>query len=437
MMYQKWIELGKAKGITDLEVFAVRNKSLKLSVYQNKLDQHVQSDVEIVTIRGIYANKLSAIRFENFAEANVSEMLDQLIENAKSLTVIEPAIIYEGSVSYPEIKDELFDFGNVPVIEKINLLKDLESLILKEPLCSQVQTSIYQEVDTKTTLVNSKGLNLSRHNTYAYAYAIGVFKKDDDVKTAHDIKLAKKFEEFNAIEMAQKTVEKGVAKLGGKSIASKAYPTVFSNEMFGDLLEAFTNVFSGETAYRNLTALKDKVNEKVAGEDINIIDDPLHPQAYFKTGFDDEGVACKKRYVIENGVFKGFNHNLKTASIFKQEPTGNGFSSGISVTNFYLEPKDKDFDTLISTIEDGVYITDMIGFHAGVKTVSGEFSVQASGFKIIKGKIDHAVKMIVISGNFFDVLNQVKGIGSDLKFGLSGIGSPSVYVESIMIGGEA
>ncbi len=436
-MYKKWIELGLAKGITDLEVYAVRNKSLKLTVYQNKLDQHVQSDVEVVTIRGIYDNKLSTVRFENLSDSNVSAFLDQLIENAKSLTVVEPAIIYEGSESYPEVKDELFDFDAVPVIKKIDLLKTLESKILENPKCTQVQTTMYQEIDTETTLVNSKGLNLSRHNKYAYAYAIGVFKEDEDIKTAYDIKLVKDFNLFNAEEMAEATVEKGVAKLGGKSIPSKAYPTVFSNEMFADVLEVFTSIFSGEAAYRNLTPLKDKVNQKIALESINLIDDPLHPDAHFKTGFDDEGVACAKRYVVENGVFKGFNHSLKTASIFKEVPTGNGFHGGISVTNFYLEPKEKDFDALIADIKDGVYITDLIGLHAGVKTVSGEFSLQAGGFKIKDGKLDHPVKMIVISGNFFDVLNQVEGIGNDLKFGLSGVGSPSVYVKSIMVGGEA
>lgn len=436
-MYKKWIELGLAKGITDLEVYAVRNKSLKLSVYQNKLDQHVKSDVEVVTIRGIYDNKLSTVRFENLSDQNVSDMLDQLIENAKSLTVVEPAIIYEGSKSYPEVKDELFDFDLVPVVEKIDLLKRLESEILKNPQCTQVQTTLYQEVDTKTTLVNSKGLNLSRHNKYAYAYAIGVFKQDEDVKTAYDIKLAKNFNEFDAMKMAKTTIEKGVAKLGGKSIPSMAYPTVFSNEMFADILEVFSTIFSGEAAYRNLTPLKDKVNQKIALETINLIDDPLHPDAHFKTGFDDEGVACAKRYVVENGVFKGFNHSLKTASIFNETPTGNGFRGGVSVTNFYLEPKDVDFKNLISEIKDGLYITDLVGLHAGVQTVSGEFSLQAGGFKIKDGKLDHPVKMIVISGNFFDVMNQVKGIGNDLKFGLSGIGSPSVYIESIMVGGEA
>ena len=436
-MYQEWIDLGLSKGITDLQVFSVRNKSLKLSVYQGKLDQHVVSDVESVTVRGIYDNKLSTVRFENFSHQNVSKMLDQLIENAKALTVVEPAIIFAGSKSYPEVKDELFDFGSVPVTEKIDMIKKLEQHILNNEFVTQVQATMYQELDTKTTLVNSKGLHLERHNTYAYAYAIGVFQKGEDIKTAYDIKLAKKFSEFNPVEMAETTIKQGVSKLGGTSIKTGSYPVVFSNEMFADVLDVFTSIFSGEAAYRNLTPLKDKVGKQIAGTHINLIDDPLHPDAYFKNPFDDEGVACQKRYVVKNGVFTGFNHSLKTASIFKEEPTGNGFNGGISTTNFYIEPTMTTFDDLIIDIKDGVYITDLVGLHAGVKVVSGEFSLQASGFKIVNGKMDHPVKMIVVSGNFFEALNHVTGIGSDFKFNLSGIGSPSVYIESLMIGGEA
>ena len=436
-MYQNWIDLGKAKGITDLEVFAVRNKSLKLSVYQGKLDQHVQSDVQHVTIRGIYNQKLSTVRFENLATTNVDHMLEKLKANADALTVVEPAIIYDGSKSYPEVKDELFDFGTVPVTQKIELLQSLEAGILKNELVTQVQATQYQEIDTETVLVNSKGLELKRHNTYAYAYAVGVFKKDEDIKTAYDIKLAKSFDQFNVDEMIETTIHKGVSKLGGTSVKSGAYPVVFSNEMFADILGVFTSIFSGEAAFRNLTNLKDKVGQKVFGENINLIDDPLHKDAHFKNPFDDEGVACAKRYVVNQGVFTGFNHSLKTAAIFKQEPTGNSFGGSIQPTNFYLDPSETSFDEMIQSIDEGIYITDLVGLHAGVKTVSGEFSLQAGGFKIKQGKIDHPVKMIVVSGNFFEAMNKVIGIASDLKFSLSGVGSPSVFVESLMIGGEA
>jgi PmbA protein len=45
--------------------------------------------------------------------------------------------------------------------------------------------------------------------------------------------------------------------------------------------------------------------------------------------------------------------------------------------------------------------------------------------------------MIVVSGNFFELMNNVLSIANDLKFELSGVGSPSVLVKSLMIGGEA
>ncbi len=436
-MYQDWLKLGLSKGITDLEIYAVKNRSLKLSLYQQKLDQHVESLVESVTIRGIYNQKLSTVRFENLSLSHVNQKLDQLIENAKALTVVEPAIIYEGSKDYPTVEEDNFDFMSIPVIDKINLLKSLEQGILNCTSVSQVQTTQYQEIESVTTLVNSKGLNLSRRQSYAYAYAIGVFKKDEsDIQTAYDIKLAKTFSDFNVDDMIKTTLDMGLAKLGGKSIPTKSYPVIFSNEMFSDILNVFSSIFSGEAAYRNMTSLKTKVKEQIFDSKINLINDPLHLNAFFKVPFDDEGVACKKRYVVDKGVFTGFNHNLKTAKLFNTEPTGNGFGGGIQMSNFVLEPGVTSLEEMIKGIDDGVLITDLIGLHAGVKTISGEFSLQASGQKIENGKIVHPVKMIVVSGNFFEMMNKVITLGSDLKFNLSGVASPSVLIESLMISGE-
>lgn len=436
-MTQSWLKLGLSKGITDLEIYKVKNRSLKLTVYQNKLDQHVESLVESVTIRGVYQNKLSTVRFENLSLSNVDRMLDQLIENAKALTVVEPAIIYEGSKAYPVVNETLFDFNSVSIVEKIDLLKKLEQGILKGEFVSQVQTTQYQEVESETTLVNSKGLNLSRRQSYAYAYAIGVFKKDDsDIQTAYDIKLAKQFSDFKVDEMIHTTLSMGQQKLGGKSLPTRAYSVLFSNEMFSDILNVFSNIFSGESAYRNMSPLKNKVGEKIFDSKVNLINDPLHEQAFFKVPFDDEGVACQKRAVVKDGVFTGFNHNLKTAKLFNTEPTGNGFGGGIQMSNFVLEPGNTKFEDMVQSIEDGVLITDLIGLHAGVKTISGEFSLQASGQKIEQGKIVHSVKMIVVSGNFFEMMNQIITIGNDLKFNLSGVASPSVLVKSLIISGE-
>lgn len=436
-MYQRWIKKGLEKGLTDLEIYAVKSKELSLSIYEGKVEEYSKSELHEVAIRGIYNNKFTAISAENLADENIDKLLDKLIENAKSLTIDEPAIIYEGSKSYPVVHDTVFDFDKIPFEAKVEYLLTLESELKKCEYIAQVESANYGETYVETNLVNSKGLNLSRVKSYAYGYAFGVFQKDQDTKTAYKIKVVKDFKDFDPVAQAEETIKEGVSKLGGLEIVSNTYPVVFSNEKFANLLSAFSSIFSGTAAHRKMSALVGKEGEKIALDNITITDDPLSTEAVFQYAFDDQGVACKTKNIIENGVFKGFIHDLKTAAIFNVEPTGNSFGGRVSTTNFYLQPGEISFEELISPIEDGLYITDLQGLHAGVQPISGSFNLQASGYKIINGKVDHPVKMIVVSGNFFEILKSIKGLGNDLKLSeLSGYGSPSVYVGNLAIGGK-
>jgi PmbA protein len=304
------------------------------------------------------------------------------------------------------------------------------------PQLKQVQSVVYQESDVQTSLINSKGIDLSQRSTYAYAYAVGVFHEDDDIQSAMEITLAKTFEELDAKAIASETIDKGVKKLGGTSLASKRYPVVFENKTFGSILGAFGSNFSAESAYRNLSPLKDKVGTSIAKSFVQLIDDPLTKEAFQQMAFDHEGVACRTKNIIKDGVFQGFLHNLKTASIFQQEPTGNSFGGGISATNLVMKPGSKSFDELLAPIQDGVYINNLMGLHAGVKTSSGDFSIQASGFKIEQGQLTRPVKMIVVSGNFFTMMNEIEGLDNELAFNLSSIAAPNVYIKELGIAGE-
>ncbi|MDL2292395.1 TldD/PmbA family protein [Acholeplasma sp. OttesenSCG-928-E16] len=435
-MYQKWIELGLSKGLKALEIYAVKSISLNVTVYQGKVDKCVKSEVEQATIRGIYRGKMGSVSIENFNDQDVSNYLDELIANAKVVTVSEPAIIYKGAKKYPTVADEKSDLSEVPLSAKIDFAKKLEAEVLKNKYCAQVQSTIYIESQTVTRIVNSKGLNLTRNANYCGAYAVGVFAKGEDIQTAYDIKIVKNFHELDPVAMGKATVKKGVAKLGGSSLPSGEYPVVFDNTTFADILSVYSSIFSAEACYRNLTPLKGKVGEKIALESITLVDDPLNKKALFKIPFDDEGVPCKKKKLIDKGVFTGFINNLKSAKLLGDKPSGNGFHGSVSPTNLILEPGKLSLKDLLAPIKDGIYITELSGLHAGVNTSSGDFSLQAAGFKIKDGKLDHPVKMIVVSGNFFTLLNNVAGIGKDLKLNEDGLGSPSVHISSLMIGGQ-
>jgi|SRR5690554_193679 len=434
--YNKWIDLGLKKGLEDIEVHILETTNLSLNVYEGKVDQNEISKSKKAIIKGIYNKKAAQVSVENLSDENINVMIDKLLDSAKNVTSKEPALIFEGSKEYVEVEEDLFDFSTIDPTTKVETLINIEKGIYENELVKKVQTVSYSESESKTTIVNSKGLNLSRHSTYATIYAIGVYEKDEQIKSGLSYQLVKKYNDIDVNKLINENIEIGTAQLGAKSITSGKYPVVFDNEQFGNVLSVFSSIFSGEAAFRNLTKLNDRQGQKIASDIVNLVDDPFHEKALFKVPFDDEGVATKRRQWIKDGVFTGFAHNLKTSTIFNEEPTGNGFRHGISASNLVLEPQDYSLEDLYEGIEKGLYITDLVGLHAGVETVSGDFSLQAAGFEIIDGKLGRPVDMIVVSGNFFDLLNNIEKIANNLIFGLSGVGTGAVKIKELVIAGE-
>jgi len=175
---------------------------------------------------------------------------------------------------------------------------------------------------------------------------------------------------------------------------------------------------------------------------ITIVDDPLHRDAINLQPFDDEGVACYRKTVVEKGVFKTLLHNLKTAKYFKTTSTGNGFKPSVAATvnvsgtNLLIEPGEKTLAQLVSETQEGLLITELAGLHAGANPITGDFSAQSSGFLIKDGKIDRPVNLIVVSGNFLKMMNDVESVGSDLKLGYNGIGTPSIKFVGLQVSGK-
>ena len=85
---------------------------------------------------------------------------------------------------------------------------------------------------------------------------------------------------------------------------------------------------------------------------------------------------------------------------------------------------------------NGLWITDITGLHAGANTVSGDFSLSAEGFLVQDGAVGQPVEQITIAGNFYELLQRIEEVGSDLYFTSSGNGAPSVRVRQMDIAGK-
>ena len=122
------------------------------------------------------------------------------------------------------------------------------------------------------------------------------------------------------------------------------------------------------------------------------------------------------------------------------KPTGNRirgsyqYQGGIGSTNVYLKPGDAYPETLFAGIDRGFYLKVVFGLHAGVDSVSGDFSLPAAGFLIENGEISTPVRGISIAGNVFEFLKSINVVANDLTW-QQGTGCPTIAAPHIVIGG--
>ena len=254
--------------------------------------------------------------------------------------------------------------------------------------------------------------------------------------------------DFDIKAIAADAVENAVSTIGAGSVPSGKYTAVISNKTMATLLMTYSSVFSAEAAQKGLSLLNGKEGEKIAADFITIVDDPMYHDNVIKRTFDGEGVATYAKNVVEKGVLNTLLHNLKTAAKAGVKSTGNAgrpsYASVISVSpfTFYIQPegnvqeKAQVPEELLRKAENGVYVTDVTGLHAGANPVTGDFSLSAKGFLITEGKKGAPVKNFTVSGNFFELLKNVEILGRDLDFVQGTFGSPSVLVRELAIAGK-
>lgn len=439
MNYEEIIKLGLELGLSEIELYIQTNEKNSIELFDQKLSKYNVSDTFGISIRGKYNDKMAYAYTESLEEESIKTLLNQLIANASSITATESEYITSSGLVYPQVEENVSDYKDVTLNEKIEkLVKICNDALAVDQRIVKIGECSYNEISIKTQIINSKGLNLERSSSYIVTFLGAVASDGNETKVNYGIDFSINFKDINCEHLVKEATEEALASLGAGSLETGSYEVIFNHNAASSLLQAFTPIFAGESAIRKLTPLVDKIDTKIMGNNITIIDDPFNAKGLIKYPFDDEGTPCYTKNIVENGVFKGFLHNLKTAHALNTSSTGNGFKSSISSSvstnpsNLYLVPGDKSLDDMIASVQDGVLITDVSGLHAGVNAISGDFNLLASGFVIKDGKKNRPVTLLVVSGNFYDMMNDVSEIGNDLDK-IDSVASPSIKVNKITI----
>lgn len=441
MEFQYIYEKAKKLGIEQLEVYSVKSNGVDMSFFDGVIDGNTTAMTNVMCVRGVYNGHIATVYTEKSDEDGIDFVLNAIIKNASIITKDEPYFIYGGDEEYPVIEEKESDFEKATAFEKMELCKKLDK-ILKEKCSYTYKTECaYSEKSFEYNIVNSNGLNVSKTGKRAYLIGELVASDGKEMKTSYDFLYINKMEDVNLEEFADKIIEKAVSQFGADSVPSGEYSVVLDKGAVRSLLQVFSNIFCATAVLKKMSFIEGKIGEKIFGENVTIIDDPLHKDALSQDSFDDEGVATKTKVVVENGILKTYLHNLSTAKMMGTTSTGNGFKVSVSspvnvsVNNFYLKPGELSLEEVFEQIGDGLYITGLDGLHAGVNVVSGDFSLKASGYKITDGKKAEAVTLIILTSSFQYMMNNITHLANDFEF-RGPVGACSIAVGKMSISGK-
>ena len=441
MDFNKLILECKKNEINDVEVIFETSGNDSFSLFDSEVIDNKCNDSVYANIRAKVGQKVVSYYAENLNDENISHIVDSLKDMSCVIDATSDAKFLKDNNKVDYKFNEQNDFATVSKTQKIEFFKSLTSQIKdSNDLVKHVRVS-YNEIKKECEIKNSEGLDKKTSSSFARVFVQVVVSNNLESRSAFFQKNIENFRDLDTKEIIEKTVDEAIRQLGATSLESKKYKVVLKNTCMIELLKAFKDQFSSLALLNNMTTLKDKEGDTVFGKNVSIIDDP-YKDKFNTIPFDMEGVDTKKKYIVKNGKFIDFMYNLDTGSKLNKESSGNGFKEDgikgnvlVGPTNLYLEEGEDDLDTLFKKVENGVYITGFQGTHAGINPISGDFNLQSQGFLIENGVRTKPVTLIIVSGNFFDSLNDICEFGNDLEFRF-GIGSPSLYFNSLNISGK-
>jgi PmbA protein len=298
-----------------------------------------------------------------------------------------------------------------------------------------VATSLFS-----TVVVNSHGIEASDVGTAVGCSMETIARDGADVTPACYESTAERVYSIDPVAVGVEAARLAVSSLKARKMRSGTFPVIFTQAAFRSLLyHTVINAVKADYVQRERSAFKEKIGEQVASELVTVTDDGLLDGGLLTGKFDGEGVPSQKTSVIEKGVLQNYLYDNYTANKAKTESTGNASRSGLAsyastpvleANNFTFKQGNKTPEELVGEVKDGLIVYGVQGAHSS-NPESGEFSVVATpAWKIENGTVAYAVRDVMLTGVFFDVLKNVSSLGNNVRK-MGQLVAPWIRVENV------
>jgi len=293
----------------------------------------------------------------------------------------------------------------------------------------------------ETAISNNHNCSLLRKGTFASTNISVKAEKNGKKGVSSESQQTRSLRKLNCYSLAKIAAKRANKIIYAEPIPSGKLPIIWSNKEFASVLRTmFGRTLCADHVQKERSPWIGKMGKQIASENFNLVDDGLLTGGIKTREFDDEGIPQRRLTLVEQGVLQAFLYDNYTAKKDKRESTGNSYRNYDRLptpapNNLMLQPGKIKERALFEEVKMGLYLIETIGTWLS-NPISGDLSATATNaFLIENGVLTKPVKGVIVSGNFFEILQHgIELIADDVKNRGSAY-SPSVKISEMSVTG--
>ncbi|MFV9629920.1 MAG: TldD/PmbA family protein [Methanosarcinales archaeon] len=430
---QQAVDIAIQAGADEVEVFGLTGRSVHVDIQKDKIDLARES---FAAGHGIKAIVSGAVGFSSTNDPSGIRNSALLAVGSAKVRNSDPDWIGLPARSDYRIAKGIFDPGidnmDIDACIDLSMMMIDGAVSVKDtiPISGKFICSSFSY-----GILNSSGVEVQEDSTRIDGFFDCRAGEGNELSTAFEFDISRSLN-IDFFHIGHEAASEALKSMGGVSIDTSEMDVLLKPNAIADILEStFCPSISAENIQKERSALIGKLENQIGVGELDIIDDGLMENGIGSSRCDDEGVGSKCNRIIESGVLKTYLYDTYTAGKAGMESTGNATrdnyaqTTSIDARNLKIEYPASD---IVAETNKGVIIDSVIGAHTA-NPISGDFSVEArNSFLIENGEITSPVKSMMISGNMFDLLQNIIGAGRDDRV-LGNIITPTLKISGLKV----
>jgi len=428
-------------GASEAEAYAQKQRAVEVVLERGEIQSERTKIHEGISIRLIKDKKLGFAYTSILSEKDIENACEAAFALAKASAPNPDWISLPKPSKIQRSPEGIFDtkIAELKGTDVLDFAIQAAEAVKQKDGRAAVDDGKFTAATSETAIANTHGISCVEKATVFSCYLVCMAKEMGKASSmAFEYEITRSLGKFSPAQLGERAAEKAVASLNPKPVSSFTGKVLLDTDPAAAVL-AYPIIYNvnADNVQRKRSLWAEKLDEEVAVNTLNVVDDGLLPFGVYSSAFDDEGVPRGKTEILTKGVLKSFLHNSFTANKANTASTGNAYRQNYTAlptvlsSNMIIQPRNKTLEQMVSEIDKGIIVRR---FSGNVRFESGEFSgiAKQAGF-IENGEIKHSLKETMISGNVFEALKNIIAIGSETRATLYRAYVPPILVDNVKI----